>query len=205
MTEPGDLSTSPTLLSRLRGSPSRDPAAWQEFVRRYGRQVYEWCLHWGSQPADAEDLTQTVLLKMLDRMSTFRYDPSGSFRGWLRTVAHNAWKRFLETRQRPGHGSGDSGVADLLDSVEARDDLTARLAGELDRELLDEAMARVRLRVEARTWEAFRLLALEGRSGAEAAQQLGMKVAAVFVARSRVQKMLQEEVARLDVLAEEAP
>jgi RNA polymerase sigma-70 factor (ECF subfamily) len=204
MSEAADQSTSTTLLGRLRQSPGRDPAAWQEFVRRYGRQVYEWCLRWGAQEADAEDVTQTVLLQMLERMNTFRYDPSGCFRGWLKTVAHNAWKRFLETRQRPGRGSGDSDVLDLLGTVEARDDLTARISDEFDRELLDEAMARVRLRVEAHTWEAFRLLALEGRSGAEVARQLGIKVATAFVARSRVQKMLHDEVGRLDALPEEA-
>jgi RNA polymerase sigma-70 factor (ECF subfamily) len=66
-------------------------------------------------------------------------------------------------------------------------------------------MVRVRLRVEARTWDAFRLLALEGRSGAEAARQLGMKVATVFVARSKVQKMLAEEVHKLDAPAGSAP
>jgi hypothetical protein len=57
-------------------------------------------------------------------------------------------------------------------------------------------MVRVRLRVEA---------ALEGRSGAEAARQLGMKVATVFVARSKVQKMLAEEVHKLDAPAGSAP
>jgi len=48
------------------------------------------------------------------------------------------------------------------------------------------------------TWSAFRLTALEGRSGAEAAAALGLSVAAVFMNKSRVQKMLREEVARLD-------
>jgi RNA polymerase sigma-70 factor (ECF subfamily) len=52
--------------------------------------------------------------------------------------------------------------------------------------------------VTPRTWEAFRLLAVEGRPGAEAAALLGMQVGAVFTARSRVQKMLQEQVAALE-------
>jgi RNA polymerase sigma-70 factor (ECF subfamily) len=52
--------------------------------------------------------------------------------------------------------------------------------------------------VDARTWEAFRLTALEGRSGAEAAAELGMTVAAVFKAKSRVLKMLQDEVRQLE-------
>jgi DNA-directed RNA polymerase specialized sigma24 family protein len=59
-------------------------------------------------------------------------------------------------------------------------------------------MARVRLRVQPHTWQAFQLLALEGRSGAEVAAQLNMKVATVFVARSKVQKMIQEEVRQLE-------
>jgi hypothetical protein len=55
-----------------------------------------------------------------------------------------------------------------------------------------------RLRVEPRTWDAFHLLAIEGRSGAEVARHLEMKVATVFVARSKVQRMLREEVMRLE-------
>ena len=85
-----------------------------------------------------------------------------------------------------------------LAAVEAQEDLACRLAEAFDQEVLKEAAARVRLRVEPRTWDAFHLLAVEGRSGAEAAQQLRMKVATVFVARSKVQRMLREEVSRLD-------
>ena len=53
-------------------------------------------------------------------------------------------------------------------------------------------------RVEPHTWEAFRLTAQEGLSGAEVAARLGMQVATVFVARSTVQKMLQEEARKLE-------
>ena len=64
--------------------------------------------------------------------------------------------------------------------------------------VLDEASARVRQRVTPRTWQAFELTAVQGRSGADAAAELGMKVATVFVARSKVRKMLQEEVQKLE-------
>jgi hypothetical protein len=55
-----------------------------------------------------------------------------------------------------------------------------------------------RLRVQPKTWEAFRLLALEDHSGNEVAERLGMKVSAVFVAKRNVRKMIEEEIARLD-------
>ncbi len=38
----------------------------------------------------------------------------------------------------------------------------------------------------------------EGLSGAEVAERLGMKVGAVWVAKSKVQKMLQDTVQRLE-------
>ena len=185
-----------TLLGRLRGDTD-DQSAWAEFVNHYGNRVYDWCRRWGLQEADARDVTQDVLLKLARKLRDFQYDPSRSFRAWLKTVAHHAWSDFLEAKRRPGLGSGDSGVWERLESEAARDDLASRLEAEFDRELLDEAMARVRLRVAPQTWEAFRLTALENLSGAEAAALIPMQVAQVFVAKRRVQKMLQDEVSRL--------
>jgi RNA polymerase sigma-70 factor (ECF subfamily) len=189
--------TSPTLLGRLGRVPA-DQAAWDEFADRYGRKIYGWCRHWNLQQADAEDVTQQVLLKLAHKMRTFAYDPSKSFRAWLKTVTHHAWRGFVEGRRRPGAGSGDTRVLEQLHTVQARDALVGDLDAEFSRDLLDEAMARVQLRVQPHTWEAFRLLAVEGRRGAEAAERLGMKVATVFVAKSKVQKMIQEEVRKLE-------
>ena len=69
----------------------------------------------------------------------------------------------------------------------------------LFKELLEAAKVRVRLRVAPHTWEAFRLLALEGLPVAEVAAAVRMQVAMVYVAKSKVQKMLQEEIQKLEV------
>jgi RNA polymerase sigma-70 factor (ECF subfamily) len=192
-----DSRTSASLLSRLNQNPN-DPTAWDDFVRRYGRKIHAWCRRWNLQDADAEDVTQNVLLTIARKMRTFTYDPTRSFRGWLRTLAHAAWCDWLEGRRRATPGPGEVRGIEQLETVEARDELVARLEEEYERELLDEAMARVRLRVEKRTWEAFHLLAFEDLSGAEAAERLDMKVPAVFVAKGRVQKMIQEEIRKLE-------
>jgi RNA polymerase sigma-70 factor (ECF subfamily) len=186
-----------TLLGRL-GRDHSDPEAWAEFVAHYGRKIHAWCRAWGLQDADAEDVTQHVLLKLAGRFRDFRYEPGRSFRAWLKTLTHHAWQDYLKARRRPGLGSGDTAVLDLVASVEAREDLALRLQEAYDQELLDEAMARVRLRIEPRTWDAFRLMTLDDWSGAQAAQHLGMKVATVFVARSKVMRMIRAEVAKLD-------
>jgi RNA polymerase sigma-70 factor (ECF subfamily) len=194
----GDVSmaTSPTLLGRL-GRVPVDQGAWGQFAERYGRKIYGWCRHWRLQQADAEEVTQEVLLKLARKMATFQYDPARSFRAWLKTVTHHAWRDFLDSRRLSAAGSGDSQALELLHRIEARDNLVEHLDEEFAHDLMEEAMARVRLRVQTHTWEAFRLVALEGMSGAAAGARLGMKVATVYVARSKVQKMLQEEVRRL--------
>ena len=189
--------TSVTLLGRLRSDPT-DQAAWNEFVERYGRKIYGWCRHWNLQDADAEDVTQTVLLLLARKMSTFAYDPSRSFRGWLKTLTQHAWSDFTTARKKADQGTGDSRIEERLYNVAARDDLVTRLNAEFDQELLEAAMVRVRLRVQPQTWDAFRLTALEGLSGADAAEQLKMRVATVFNAKSKVHRMLQEELRKLE-------
>jgi RNA polymerase sigma-70 factor (ECF subfamily) len=197
MREKSAASTSPSLLGRLR-QESRDEQAWSEFVRRYGVQIRHWCRKWNLQEADAQDVTQTVLVKLAAKMQTFTYDPARSFRAYLKTLTNYALCDFLESRKRPGAAAGGSVALDVLQTIEAREDLVEQLKNAFDQELLEEAMQRVQLRVEPHTWEAFRLTAIEGQAGAVVAEQLSMKVATVFKARSKVQQMLQEEIRRLD-------
>jgi RNA polymerase sigma factor (sigma-70 family) len=185
-----------SLLSRLRKDP-RDSSAWDEFVARYGPRIESWCRHWGLQEADVQDVTQTVLVRLAAKLRGFVYDPAGSFRAWLKTLTRHAWGDYVADQRREVAGSGGSGMFAVLHAVEARDDLEKRMEEAFDLELLELATNRVRERVEARTWEAFQLTAVEGLSGAEAAHRLGMPVASVFKAKSNVQKMLQEEIARL--------
>ena len=197
MNETSGSRTSTTLLGRLRHEPA-DQAAWKEFVERYSPKICGWCRHWRLQPADADDVTQNVLSRLATKMRTFVYDPSRSFRSWLKTLTRHALSDFLKDRTRQVAIAGQQTAA-LLQSAEARDDLLMRLNEEFDRELLEEAMARIQLRVTKNRWEAFRLTALEGQAGAEVAAKLGMKVATVFTVKSKVNKMLQEEILQLEV------
>jgi RNA polymerase sigma factor (sigma-70 family) len=193
---PGELmsQTSVTLLGRLR-QEGTDQAAWEEFVRRYGPKICSWCRQWALQESDAQDVAQEVLLKLAAKLRSFSYDPSRSFRGWLKTLTHHAWRDFVDSRHRVGNGPIPW---DQLESQAAGHDLLQRLDEEFDRELADEAMARVQVRVAPHTWKAFRLTAVEDLSGAEAAQRLNMTVAMVFISKSRVQKMVRAEIERME-------
>jgi RNA polymerase sigma-70 factor (ECF subfamily) len=186
------------LLTQLRRAPS-DQAGWDEFVECYGRHIYRWCRRWKLQDADAEDVTQDILLKLTQKLRAFAYDPSRSFRGWLKTVAHHAWRDFEDSRRHARRATGDSQVQELMLTLEAREDLAQKLEEAFDLELLEAAEVRVRLRVAPRTWEAFRLMAFEGLPVAEVAARVRLQVAMVYVAKSKVQKMLQEEIGKLEM------
>jgi RNA polymerase sigma factor (sigma-70 family) len=193
MSSCADSQTSTTLMEMLRQRP-KDAEAWDRFVRRYRPKIYGWCRKWGLQEADAEDVAQDVLAKLTDKMSSFRYDRSRCFRAWLKTITQHAWSDLISSRYR----AAECEWIPMLRTLEARADLERRIEETFDREVLDLAIFRVRERVAPPTWDAFRLTAFEGHSGVEASQILRIPVASVFVAKHRVQKMLREEIARLE-------
>jgi RNA polymerase sigma factor (sigma-70 family) len=192
-TEPA---TRASLLGRLHEAAD-NADAWAEFVRIYGDHVIRWCRSRGLQEADAADVAQDVLVRFWNQAAKFRYDPGRRFRGYLRQIVTSALSDW--SARRPG----DRPVAataslDLLDAQPAREDLAARIEQAYDTELLDLAMREVESRVKAHTWEAFRLLAIEQRSGAEVARILGINPGLAYVARRNVQRMIREAIARLE-------
>lgn len=191
--------TSASLLSTLRRQPG-DPAAWGRFVETYGPRILVWCHRWGLQEADAHDVTQTVLLQFLRRAERFEYDDSRRFRGWLRALAHSTWREYQKRRR-----SWDRGIGGLnalrANWIEGHDDLARLIEEEYAREVLRRAMGRIRDRVELQTWEAFRLLNVEGLSGEEAAVRLGMRLGSAYAASAKVRRLIREELIREETAA----
>jgi RNA polymerase sigma factor (sigma-70 family) len=183
--------TSVTLMMRVQEDPA-DALAWDEFVKRYQPMIRAWCLKWGSQSSDADDVAQQVLLKLLTAMKQYRCQVGSSFRGWLKTVTHNAWLDLITSRRISA--PYPESIKSFTDSSDAFDDLEEQMQLAFERELLDLAMRRVEQRVKPNTWEAFRLTAIENLHGVEVARRLNMDVSNVFVHKHRVLKMLEEEV-----------
>lgn len=196
-----EMATSTTLLQRLKDESDSD--AWNDFVNRYSPKVFDWCRKNSLQDSDAADVTQQVLLKLVTTMRTFDYDSHrGSFRGWLKTVTSNAVKDLARQWQRRNvRAAGDTVTAEQLNSLSdprALNELTERIESQYREELLKEAETRIRSRVKPETWTAWHLTAVEQVPAAEAAVQAGMSVSEIYVAKSRVNKMMREEVRRLE-------
>jgi RNA polymerase sigma-70 factor (ECF subfamily) len=193
-----------TSIGRRRLRDLQDGQAWQTFWDRYTGRIRAWAQQAGLPPGDTDEVTSMVRERLVRAMPAFEYNPELRFRGWLRTVVRHTVSDFRRGRARhPGdQGMGGSDVLAVLAEVEdtaGHESPVEQLNEELEqqRRKLEQAVERVRGRVEARTWEAFWLRAVEQREGAELAAKLGMKVAAVYVAQNRVSNLLREELAEL--------
>ena len=196
-------STSQALIYQITSGVA-DARSWERFVYLYGPQILAWCRKYRLQDADARDVTQDVLLQVSRQIQRLQYDPTRRFRGWLRAVVHGAWCQWVERNHGRERGAADTAMLMVLEQTPARDELLARMEAEYDRELLELATQRIRRRVEPQTWQAFELLALQRLSGDEGAARLGMPVGSLFAARSKVQRMLREEIARMEQAGGEA-
>ncbi len=79
----------------------------------------------GLQDADAADLAQEVLVKLMDALPRYTRDTGQSFRGWLYRVTANQCREFrrrVATRALPGaDGLSDVDVESHLTEFEERD------------------------------------------------------------------------------------
>ena len=189
--------TRASLLLRLRDP--LDGAAWREFVDLYAPLVYGYARKQGLQDADAADLCQEVLRGILTAVSRLEYDPKrGAFRNWLFTVVRRTLSKWRLRSARQVGASGDSAVRSLLEACPAPDGTQAEWQIEWRQRLFVWACDQVRREVSDTSWQAFWRTAIDGRAAKQVAADLGLTIAAVYHARSRILARLRELVRSAD-------
>jgi RNA polymerase sigma factor (sigma-70 family) len=177
--------TSASLLDQAR---ARCAGAWDRLVALYTPLLEAWLTAAGLQPADREDLSQRVLEILVRQLPGFEHNGrTGAFRAWLRGITVNLLREFWRTRPEPEAGS----VLDQLTDPNAG--LSCFWDEEHDRHVLHALMEMVRPQFTEATWQAFRRQALDGASARVVADELGLSVNAVLIARSRVLTRLRQE------------
>ena len=185
--------TRASLLLRL-GDPA-DAAAWSDFAAIYEPFLKRLAESRGMQPADADDVVQETLIAIANAVADF--EPNGrpgAFRSWLVVIARRKLIDHLRHHARRPAAAGGSVAGAMLAEFEgdAAEDLTHTL--DFRREVFRWAVGRVRDRVRSATWTAFERTAI-GEDAVEAvAVELGIRPAAVYVARCRVIARLRETV-----------
>jgi RNA polymerase sigma-70 factor (ECF subfamily) len=196
-----DVRTSSTLLSRV--ADWEDHPAWVRFRDTYDPYLRRWCSGYGLDPEAMDEVCDIIWCELAGRMRTFEYDPSGSFRGWLRRLCESRVLNYLRQRRAHPHFNLDdreddpmAGGRGIAGEPAASDDAGEEATDPALRLLLDlgeQIQAAVRARVKPHNWEAFSLVAIYDWSVERTAQALGMTRAAVYAAKERVARMLRDE------------
>jgi RNA polymerase sigma-70 factor (ECF subfamily) len=187
--------TQSLLLANIQSLENRE--AWAEFVQIYRPVIYRMARRRGMQDADAQDLSQDVLLRISKSIGRWQPQEGVRFRHWLRKVASNAIVTAV-TKSTP-RGIVDGSAADqLLAEAPETSVATRELQDECLRERFLRAAAIVKVDVSPATWAAFERTVIQGQSCDDAAQSLGKSLGTIYAARSRILKRLQNEVQRLE-------
>lgn len=183
-------STPASLLERLR-QPDQQ-SAWSRFVQLYTPMLFSWARRLGLRDEDAADLVQDILTLLVRKLPDFRYDQSKSFRAWLRTVTLNCWRTRCR-RVELSHPTHSLDVEDLAGPDEVD------LFGETEYRqwLVGRALELMKAEFQHTTWKACWECVVSGRSATEVADELGISVGAVYMAKSRVLSRLRHELTDL--------
>ena len=179
----------------------QDPAnreAWELFARIYRPVIVRIARARGLQHADAQDLSQQVLMVVASAIGDWeKRDESTRFRHWLSRVTKNAILNALMRRPRD-QAVGGSSVEELLRAAVDRDEVTtALIETELRRELYLRAAEKVKVEFRLDSWQAFELSITGDLSTEEIAAELGKSVGAIYTARSRIMFRLREIISEL--------
>lgn len=177
-------------------------AAWEAFDARYRPVLHGFARNLGLSDEEAADVAQETLARFVEQYRDGRYDRErGRLGAWLVGIARY---RVLDVRR--GHGRrplrGESAMIDL-DDDRSLGDLWEKQRRTRIAEL---AMTRLRDtgRGDPRTLEAFEMLMVHGLAAPVVAEQLGMPIQSVYVAKSRIAERLQKLVGEIEAEFDEA-
>jgi RNA polymerase sigma-70 factor (ECF subfamily) len=166
-------------LVRLRNPADTD--AWARLTQVYAGLLQAWFAAAGLQPADRDDLIQETVAVILRRVKDFKHNGRpGGFRAWLRGIATNLLREHW--RERPA-AQVDSILVELVDPNSG---LSGAWDAEHERHVLAGILDLARPEFTQSTWQAFRRTGLDGEPARQVAEELGLSVNAVLIAKSRV-------------------
>jgi RNA polymerase sigma-70 factor (ECF subfamily) len=124
-----------------------DVERFEAFVRSYQDMVYATAVRLLGNPAEAEDVAQSVFLKAFEQFDTL--SSSSAAAGWLRTVARNTCLNHLSRYRSRWRFFSELGAADTETepgfeaSLRATDSPARDLERADDRERLEQALQRL--------------------------------------------------------------
>ena len=196
-------SVNTSLLVRLKAN---SPESWRRLIYLFGPVVYQWCRQSGLQAADAHDIGQETFRAVAARIGNFRRtQPKDTFRGWLWTITKSKiadhWRSRRKHPQATGGSTAQIKLADLPTAESAESTPPPQpetpLQPETPASLHRRGLELIQGEFAERTWKAFWRVAVDGCTPADVADELGLSVNSVYLAKSRVLRRLREELGDL--------
>jgi RNA polymerase sigma-70 factor (ECF subfamily) len=160
--------------------------------------VLFWCGRGGVAPGEVGDVAQEIFVAASQGLERFHRDrPGDTFRGWLRGISRNQILLYFRKSEGQARAEGGEMAQRRMDSI--IDPLSEPVEGEpiQIKQFYRRAVEQVRSEFEERTWQAFWLTVIDCRSPADLAAELGMSMAAIRQAKSRVLRRLKQEMGQL--------
>ena len=185
--------TSLSLLERLRHSPEDE--SWTRLADLYTPLIRAWLRRYDVQDSDANDLVQEVLLAVSKDLGKFEHaGQPGAFRGWLKAILVNRLRKFWRSRDRRPQARGDSDIdARLAQLDDPASEMSLIWNREHDQYVLRQLLALAEPHFARTTWTAFCRVALDGAKPDVVAEEMGISLNAVCLAKSRVLRRLRQE------------
>lgn len=181
-----------SLLERLR--VRQDDESWNELVGLYDPLLRGWLRRHYLQPADADDVVQEVFGILLAKLPEFRHNrQKGAFRNYLRQILANCLNNRWRTRRaRPGDDGDGRAWQDLDQLQDPASELSQLWDEEHNKHVANRFLQQATVHFEPLTCQAFKRIVVEGKSPAVIAEELGLTVNAVRLAKFRVLRWLRE-------------
>lgn len=173
----------------------QDAAGWQRFVKVYGPAVFYWCRKDGVNEHDAADIGQEVFRAVAHAIGRFERKPGVAFAAWLRTITRNKVANYWRRQQTTPRAIGGSDFQEIVGDLAARHDVSESVPDDATglAIIAQGTLAFLKDRFTEKSWAAFWETAVNNRSSADVAEDLGMTPMAVRKAKSRVLRCLRDE------------
>lgn len=188
--------TSASLLLQLRQG---DQEAWKRFADLYGPLLAHWVKRWFErndlEPVGLDDIVQNVFVRVNEYIGKFERSRSASFRKWLHRISDSQASDFFARHCKEEPTLSPTGIDRLhrIASPEIPFDESMDEPEEDKRILLQSILKMIETDFQPQTWQAFYLMAVEGRPAKDVADELGISAVAVRRAKHRVLQRIHEE------------
>jgi RNA polymerase sigma-70 factor (ECF subfamily) len=191
------LETSVGLLIAARDCSNDD--AWGRLVNLYKPLLFGWLLRRRVQHSDADDLVADTLHTLACQLPTFRHNGRrGAFRSWLRRVLVNRLRTFQRSQRVREGCRADVDPRRLADKLgDPRSELSRTWDDDHDRFVARKLLEQIEPEFQAKTWQAFSRVVIDGADPDRIAADLEISLASVYAAKSRVLRRLREAAAAL--------